>query len=134
MPRNTQLRCQLITPERAVLDVEATSVVFPAHDGQMGVLNRRAPLLCKVGLGICRIATPAGQQSYYVAGGFARMLDNNFTILTQEARSAAEIDLQEVERQLAEARGRPAPDLDAQQERRKAIERAALQIKLVKQR
>ena len=132
MAKEPQLRCQVITPDRAVLDVEATSVVFPAHDGQMGVLKNRAALLCKLGIGICRMATPAGRRSYYLDGGFARMLDNCLTILTQQARTAAEIDVEETERQLAEARGRSARDQDAQQDRRRAIERATAQLKLAR--
>ena len=133
MASDAQLTFQLITPDRAVLEVEATGVVFPAHDGQMGVLRHRAALLCKMGIGLCRITTSAGQQSYYVDGGFARMLDNDFTILTQEARSAEEIDLAEAQRQLAEARRRAAPNADAQRERRRAIERAGAQIKLARE-
>jgi len=133
MATTTQFTCQLITPDQAVLDVEASSVVLPAHDGQIGVLTNRAPLLCKMGIGVCRITTTGGQQAYYVDGGFARMLDNRLTILTQEARSADQIDLAEAERQLAEARSRHAPDGRAQRERTRAIERAATQIKLVQQ-
>jgi F-type H+-transporting ATPase subunit epsilon len=124
------LRCQLITPDREVFDCEATSVVFPAHDGQMGVLDNRAPLLCKMGIGICRVVTTEGARSYYVDGGFARMLHNRLTILTQDARSPAEVDLSAAEQELADARARSAPSLVAQQERRLAIARAGAKIKL----
>ena len=124
------LRCELITPDRQVLGAEATSVVFPAHDGQIGILKNRAPLLCKMGIGTCRISTEAGMQRYYVDGGFARMLNNRLTLLTQEARSPEEIDRSAADKALAEARARSAADPDAQEARRLAIQRASSQLKL----
>ncbi|MCH7813271.1 MAG: F0F1 ATP synthase subunit epsilon [Planctomycetes bacterium] len=87
MAKNTQLRCQLITPDAEVLDVEAISVVFPAHDGQVGILKNRAPLLCQLGRGVCRVMTSDGQREFRIQGGFARMLDNRLTILTQHAEN-----------------------------------------------
>ncbi len=124
------LRCELITPDRLVLDVEATSVVFPAHDGEIGVLRNRAPLLCKMGIGVCRVTTDSGTKRYYVDGGFARMLHNRLTLLTQEARSADQIDRSAAERALAEARARSAADAGGHDQRRLAIQRAATQLKL----
>jgi F-type H+-transporting ATPase subunit epsilon len=130
MPEPKQLRCQLITPDREVLDTPVTSVVFPAHDGEMGILNNRAPLLCKMGIGICRITSDAGTQKYFVDGGFARMLDNCLTILTEHARTADQINVEATRRELDEARARSARDPAAQKRRRQAIQRAAAQIKL----
>ena len=132
MARNQALRCQLITPDRLVLDTEAGSVVFPAHDGQIGVLNNRAPLLCKMGIGICRITTADDTQDYYVDGGFAQMLDNRLTLLTEDARSADEIDLSVAQQELEAARSAPASDLSAQEERSRGIARAGAKIKLAR--
>ncbi len=132
MVRKAKLRCQVITPDRELFDVETTSVVFPAHDGQIGVLDNRAPLLCKMGIGILKIDGEAGPQRYFVDGGFAQMLDNRLTVLTQEARRADEIDAGDAERALAEARSQAAPDPESQARRRRDIERATAQLKLVR--
>ena len=48
MATNT-FHCSVITPERAVLETEATFVAFPAWDGEVGILHDRAPLLFKMG-------------------------------------------------------------------------------------
>ncbi len=128
------LRCELITPERQVLDTEATAVVFPAHDGQVGILKNRAPLLYKMGVGICRISTPEGERQYYVDSGFARMLGNTLTLLTQDARTAEQIDVASAEKMLADARQRTARDPVAQQDRTQAIQRASAQLKLARSR
>ncbi len=132
MASSKQLRCQLITPDRQVLDTEATSVVFPAHDGQVGVLNNRAPLLCKMGIGICRITSPAGTHSYYVDGGFAQVLNNHLTLLTEDARSSDEIDLAEAQEELDSAHSTRGADLAGQEERRRAIARATAKLELAR--
>ncbi len=78
----------VITPERAVLETEATFVVFPAWDGEVGVLRNRAPLLHRLGKGELRVQSPAGNRSLQVEGGFAQMVDNRLTILTEQARES----------------------------------------------
>ena len=130
MAVNKRLRCRLITPDRQVFDVEAGSIVFPAHDGKLGILKNRAPLLCKMGIGICRVTTDQGVKSYYVDSGFARMLDDCLTILTEDARAEDEIDPAAAQRQLTDARARSARNPQAQQERSRAIARASAQLKL----
>ena len=57
------------------------------------------------------------------------MLDNRLSILTQDAKSSEEIDRAAASQELDEARARSASTQAAQQERRKAIQRAAAQIK-----
>ena len=66
--------CSIVTPERAVLDCEARSVVFPAWDGEIGVLRNRAPLLCRLGIGVLKAATDDGETVLFVDGGFAQMV------------------------------------------------------------
>ncbi|MFQ5491296.1 MAG: ATP synthase F1 subunit epsilon [Phycisphaerae bacterium] len=130
----TTLRCELITPERRVLDTEATAVVFPAHDGEVGILKHRAPLLYNMGVGICRISTLEGERRYYVDGGFARMLGDTLTLLTQDALLAEDIDADAAEEMLAQARQRSARDPQAQEDRSNAIARASAQLKLARNR
>jgi F-type H+-transporting ATPase subunit epsilon len=131
MAHDKHFTCRIITPDRELLNVQATSVVFPAHDGQMGILHDRAPLLCKMGIGICRIETDAGRKAYFVDGGFARMLDNNLVLLTEDARNPEEIDRAQVQKELEQARQQKAVEPPAQQERTKAIRRAEAKLKLI---
>ncbi|MEJ2086276.1 MAG: hypothetical protein P8Y44_11450 [Acidobacteriota bacterium] len=77
--------CSVVTPERAVLECEATFAALPAHDGEIGILFNRAPLLCRLGHGRLRIESGAEKHVLQVAGGFAEMVANRLTILTEEA-------------------------------------------------
>ena len=120
----------IITPERAVLEADATFVAFPAWDGEVGVLHGRAPLLYKLGTGRLRVEAADGEQVFYVDGGFAQMVDDRLTILTQQAKRRDEIDRAAAERALAAARDTPAPNEEAVAARQKAVERARAQLRV----
>lgn len=83
------IKCSVITPEAQIVDTTATAVVIPAHDGLIGILLDRAPLLCEVGEGVLRIdETNGGQRHINVKGGFAQVLNNEVTVLTESASVA----------------------------------------------
>jgi len=124
-------RCAVVTPEKIVLECAARFVALPAHDGEIGLLRGRAPLVCKLAIGKLRVQTEAGMEIFYVDGGFAEMADNELTVLTEDARRAEEIDRAEVEELLEKARARAAGDPAARLEREKAIERARMQLRVL---
>jgi F-type H+-transporting ATPase subunit epsilon len=132
MGGNKTFHCQLITPEAAMVDVHADQVVFTAHDGEVGILLNRAPLLCKLGIGEMRVTTEQGTQRFYVDGGFAHVIDNEVTILTERALAAEEIDPAKAEQELADLAqtGEKTPE-DAQR-RNLMKRRARTKIKLAK--
>lgn len=77
----------VVTPEQAVLETEARSVVFPAHDGKLGIMRGRAPLLTRLGAGVLRVDGADGSSAnLHIDGGFAQMVDNRLTILTEQAK------------------------------------------------
>ena len=94
MAPSESFHCSVVTPERAVLECEAKFVALPAWDGEVGILKGRAPLLCKLGIGRLRIETPDEKHVLFVDGGFAEMLGDQLTILTEDARVPEELDRQ----------------------------------------
>ena len=130
MAKNDTFHCSVITPERAVLEADATFVAFPAHDGEVGILPGRAPLLFKMGIGSLRVETPEGNRSFFVDGGFAQMVENRLTLLTEQAKAVEEIDRAAAERALAEAREMPMVTEAEFAARQKAVRRAETQIHL----
>lgn len=127
---NDTFHCSVITPERAVLEAEATFVAFPAHDGEVGILKNRAPLLYKMGAGELRVETAEGTHRLFVDGGFAQMVENRLTLLTEQAKRLEEIDLAAAERALQHARSMPSRDEAAYTARQRAIQSAEAQIRL----
>ena len=124
MARTDTFHCSVITPERAVLEAEATFVAFPAHDGEVGILRDRAPLLFKMGAGELRVESPQGNQILFVDGGFAQMVENRLTLLTEVAKRIEEIEPAAAERQLAEAHAMPMKT-DAEFKARQRVLRSA---------
>jgi F-type H+-transporting ATPase subunit epsilon len=118
-------RCTIVTPEEQVLDESLTQAVLPAHDGLLGILTDRAPLLAKLGQGPLRVDLAAGgSRHYYVEGGIAQMKDNNLTILTNEATPANEIDAEAARAEYNEAVARRITDAHSFDDRQKQMVRA----------
>jgi F-type H+-transporting ATPase subunit epsilon len=98
----------VVTPEREVLAVQAKSVSLPAYDGEMGILAHRAPLLAKLGAGMLRVEEASGaKRTLFVAGGFAQMVDDKLTLLTEEAVEPEKITVEQARASLAEAEKLP---------------------------
>jgi len=130
MASSETFHCSVVTPERAVLECEAKFVALPAWDGEVGILKGRAPLLCKLGIGRLRIETADGKQVLFVDGGFAEMLDDQLTILTENARAPEELDRQVASVDLEAARGMSVTDDASFEARQKALKRAQTQLRL----
>ncbi len=123
--------CSVVTPERAVLECEATFATFPAWDGEVGILPMRAPLLYRLGIGTLRVETGGETQRFFVDGGFAQMVDNKLTLLTEQARAADEIERAAATEALAAARALSVDEGgSAYDDRQTAIRRAQEQLKL----
>src|SRR5688500_14113320 len=119
-------QCVIVTPEQQVLDESVTQVIVPAHDGQIGILTDRAPLLVKLGLGPLRIDGAQGGSSrlLVVEGGIAQMKDNRLTILTNEAIPANEIDAEAARAEFSEATAHQPTDAKGTEERQRRLRRA----------
>jgi F-type H+-transporting ATPase subunit epsilon len=118
-------QCTVVTPEQQVLDETVTQAILPAHDGQLGILTNRAPILVKLGAGALRVDIPGGQsRSFFIDGGIAQMKGNKLTILTDEATPSAEIDAETARAEYAEANARIPTDEKTKKDRDRAMRRA----------
>lgn len=124
----------LTTPQGKLLDVAASNVVFPAHDGSMGILPGRAPMVVKLGTGPLRVDVAdtargeGGSRTFLVEEGFAQMVGTKFTVLTSRATPAESMTESEAQAEFNEAEARrPANPADAA---RTAKDKARAQAKL----
>ena len=118
MAPSSDIQFVVITPESQVLDAATSSVVFTAHDGEIGVLTDRAPLMCELGIGQLRYQAGGQTRRVFIDGGFAQVHENRVTVLTQQAVPADEITPELIageEQALAELRGTDPNTLDARQ-------------------
>jgi F-type H+-transporting ATPase subunit epsilon len=89
---------EVVTPERQVLSVEVDEITAPGALGYFGVLPGHTPFLTTLGMG--EVGYRIGDQWHYLAitWGYAEVLPNKVTLLTQTAEMAEEIDLERAER------------------------------------
>jgi F-type H+-transporting ATPase subunit epsilon len=120
----------VVTPERVVLETESRSVVLPAYDGELGILAHRAPLLARLGAGRLHAETTEGEEVYFVDGGFAQMVDNRLTVLTEQAVRPEKLDKQVARLALEEALALPAPEETAQAAKARAVASARARLRL----
>lgn len=132
MAKQSTFHCSVITPERAVLECDASFVAFPAHDGEMGAMVNRSPLLCRLGVGVLRIESPSEKHTMVIGGGFAQVVDNRLSILTERAKQADEIDAATAEQSLVEARAMKITDEASLDARSGAIRQAQIELRLAK--
>jgi F-type H+-transporting ATPase subunit epsilon len=120
----------VITPERAVLESDATFAAVPAHDGELGILSHRAPLLYRLGAGLLRVDTTEGKRALFVAGGFAQMVENRLTILTEVAKEPDKLERAAAERALAEAQAMKSVTDAEFRARQRALAAARAELRL----
>jgi F-type H+-transporting ATPase subunit epsilon len=83
------LTVAVISPERVLFEGTATSVVAPAFDGHVGILQGHAPMAQLLGRGVLRIeGGDAGGRRFNVDGGFLQVVDNVVRVVTEQASVA----------------------------------------------
>jgi F-type H+-transporting ATPase subunit epsilon len=129
MPKG-KLHCSLITPEARVFEGEVEYVSIPAHDGEIGILHNRAPLVCALGSGRMTVRTGATEENWFIDAGFAQVLENRVIVLTQKATRTDQIDRGEAFRQLEQARRMPTKDDTLLRRRARAEDSARAKLRL----
>ena len=88
-PATGALHVVVMSPETTVFEGGAEGVVIPAWDGEVGILRGHAPLMAILGSGEVRITTGGRVQKFQVDGGFAQVVENVVTVLSEKATDAA---------------------------------------------
>nr|YP_010475293.1 ATP synthase CF1 epsilon subunit [Corydalis balansae]UVH69580.1 ATP synthase CF1 epsilon subunit [Corydalis balansae] len=90
----------VLTPNRIVWDAEVKEIILSTNSGQIGVLPNHAPIATAVDIGILRIRLNDHWVKIALMGGFARIGNNEITILVNNAEKDSDIDLQEAQQTL----------------------------------
>ena len=87
------LQVRVVSPDRIVFDGEASGLVAPAWDGQVGILPGHAPMLALIGSGELAVDRPGGgSDTFHVAGGVLKVDKDQVTLLTEYAGSEPPAD------------------------------------------
>lgn len=82
------LNVLVISPEAVLFEGEAQSVVAPAFDGEVGILESHAPMVTLLGKGALRLGGGGSDRRFNIEGGFLQVVDNTVRIVTERATAA----------------------------------------------
>ena len=82
------LRVSVISPESVLYNGEATSVVAPAFDGEVGILPGHAAMVTLLGKGVLRLGDIGAGRRFEVEGGFLQVSDDEVRVVTEKATKA----------------------------------------------
>ena len=95
--------CRIVTPSSAAFSGSVEYASIPAHDGQLGVADGRAPLLVKLGIGLLRLDAEGDSHWFAVHGGFAQVGEEGLVILAEQCEAPSDIDIDAARTALANA-------------------------------
>ncbi len=86
------LRLEVVTPESKTFSEDVDMVTIPGIDGELGILPLHVPLITALQPGELKILR-GGQETFLATGGgFAEVLPDRVSILTDMALRSADID------------------------------------------
>ncbi len=92
------LHVQVVTPEKIILDTQASEVILPTVQGEIAVLPHHIPLFTQLGPGEVVINKESSSESIVVVGGFIEVGNDTVTILADYAvhgKDISEVKAQE---------------------------------------
>ena len=75
------MEVQIISPDKMLFNGEATLVVVPCTDGQIGILNNHAPLVSSLVKGVVKVQNEGKEEFYDIPGGVVEVSSNKVTVL-----------------------------------------------------
>nr|QNQ14374.1 ATP synthase CF1 epsilon subunit [Vellozia sp. Kubitzki & Feuerer 97-30] len=108
----------VLTPNRIIFDSEVKEIILSTNSGQIGILPNHAPIATAVDIGLLRIRLNDQWLTVALMGGFARIGNNEITILGNDAELSTDIDPQEAQQALEIAEA----NLSRAEGKRQAIE------------
>ena len=94
----TEIRLDIVTPDRLVAHDAVTEVTIPGKNGYLGILPGHAPLLTELAAGELEYTSGNTKHTLVVNWGFAEVLGDRVIVLAQSAERAEEIDVERAEK------------------------------------
>ena len=98
-----EFKLEIVNPEKSFLSKEdATEVLVPAYEGDMGILKDHISIISFLKPGILKIFSKSGEDKYYVEDGIIEFKDNTLSILTSSIFNLDKIDKRYVSQSLSD--------------------------------
>ena len=83
---------EIISPDKSILKTEATEVIIPSYEGQMGILKDHIPLITFLRPGLITIKENSNEKIFFIEDGTVEFSNNSLLILTSTAKSLDSLD------------------------------------------
>ena len=80
----------VISAEAAMFDGDASAVVAPAIDGEVGIFPRHAPFTTLLGQGRLTVRRPEGDLRFAVRGGFLQVVDDTVRVVAEHVQGESD--------------------------------------------
>ena len=80
------MQVTVISPEAAVFDGQAESLVAPAFDGQVGILPGHAPMMTLLGTGTLVVRQGGSTHRFLVRGGFLQVVSDRVRVVAEHVQ------------------------------------------------
>ena len=129
------LKLEIISPLEKVLSTEAKQVILPTEMGEVGLLKGHVPLMTQLKQGILKVQSSNGEDHYAIKGGFAQLVANTVSVLTDEAYASGDINsadleakITALEKELADLESKPEGAQESVSVRQQSRVREALRF------
>nr|YP_009245679.1 ATP synthase CF1 epsilon subunit [Carum carvi]YP_010695452.1 CF1 subunit epsilon [Paraligusticum discolor]YP_010696932.1 CF1 subunit epsilon [Pleurospermum uralense]QWQ53159.1 ATP synthase F0 subunit E [Aegopodium podagraria]AKS28694.1 ATP synthase CF1 epsilon subunit [Carum carvi]UWM94402.1 ATP synthase CF1 epsilon subunit [Carum carvi]WCF67715.1 CF1 subunit epsilon [Paraligusticum discolor]WCF69796.1 CF1 subunit epsilon [Pleurospermum uralense] len=123
----------VLTPNRTVWNSKVNEIILSTNSGQIGVLPNHASVATAVDIGILKIRLDGQWLTMALMGGFARIGNNEITVLVNDAEKGSDINSQEARQtlEIAEANLRKAEGKRQKIEANLALRRARTRVETI---
>ena len=107
------IKLEIVTPDKLVVDDDAQIVMAPGTDGEFGVLKGHTPFLTSLKVGTVKYKDASGKErAVFISGGFSEALPDKVTILAESAERRRDIDQERAKQAMERAEKRLALEND----------------------
>ena len=97
------MQFDLVSPERSLASMEATSVQIPGADGDMTVMADHAPTITTLRPGVLKVDAGGATEEYVVTGGFAEIGAQAVSVLAERAVAKGDMTQDDMDAMFADA-------------------------------
>jgi len=90
-----EFQLEILTPSRALFQADVTEVVFPAHDGEYGVLADHENAIGLIGTGPLKLVKSGDDYWYMLSEGVYEVSEGTVRLLADLGEEAGDIDVEQ---------------------------------------
>ena len=97
------LDVEIVTAEKTIFSGQASLILVPGIEGELGILSSHAPIITELNSGEVLIRNEQEELSLVLSGGFVEVFNDKVTILADAAERTNEINIEKAKEAIQKA-------------------------------